>query len=281
MIILTDIHGNFDTMIALLDTIPQEEKDKGIVICGDLVDRGPKSKQIIQYCIDNNIQVVMGNHEEFMINEAMLVLGFIGKTGLLPRGQRGSVWTVQGGYETLQSYEEEFPDILDERGLPTRGFDSTTFLEHVEWLKKLPYYIEFPDIKGEDGRYLVISHSNINNVWKLRNSKIPKEQERFKAVVAWGRPDGSIKDVNEIYNVVGHTIQDHGPRVRKIYSCIDTGCFWTRQGDGNGMLTALQYPEMIFYEHENIDTKIGQAEPKKGKLTIEDVKARKKKHRIK
>jgi len=43
MIILTDIHGNFDTMIALLDTIPQEEKDKGIIICGDLVDRGPKS----------------------------------------------------------------------------------------------------------------------------------------------------------------------------------------------------------------------------------------------
>lgn len=73
---------------------------------------------------------------------------------------------------------------------------------------------------------------------------------------------------------------DHGPRVRKIYACIDTGCFWTRQGDGCGMLTALQYPEMIFYEHENIDTKMGGDEPKKGKLTLEDVKARKKKHRV-
>lgn len=279
MIILTDPHGNFDTMMALLDIIPQEEKDKGIVICGDLIDRGPKSKEIIQYCIDNKIQVVRGNHEDMMVDEHLLVVGFMAKTGLLPRGNAGSLWTVNGGYETLQSYESYDEDVLDERGLPTRLFDLETLEEHVEWLKLLPYYWEFPDIKNDEGRFLVISHSNIGNVWDIRGTNDTKLKERFINTVAWGRPT-KIDDVPEIYNVIGHTPQEHGPRIRKTYANIDTGCFWTRQGDGCGILTALQFPEMIAYEHENIDTKIyrDSDEPIKGKLTMEDIKERKKKH---
>ena len=278
MIILTDIHGNFDTMMALLDLIPQEEKDKGIVICGDLIDRGPKSMEIVQWCIDNKIQVVKGNHEEMMVDESQLVLNFRAKTGLIPKGNAGSLWTVNGGYEALQSYESYDEDNKDDRGLPTRWFDYESFKEHVEYFRNLPYYLEFPEIQNEQGRYLVVSHSNIGNVWGFRNSSHKQEKDRFISEVSWGRPT-KIKDVPEIYNVIGHTPQAHGPRIRKTYANIDTGCFWTKQGDGCGILTALQFPEMIVYEHENIDTKVGHI-PVKGKRTVEDIKQRKKLHKM-
>ena len=73
MTVFTDIHGNFDTFLALYNKIPQEAKDKGVAIAGDLIDRGPKSAQMVQWCIDHpEVKVVKGNHEEMMIDEALI-----------------------------------------------------------------------------------------------------------------------------------------------------------------------------------------------------------------
>jgi len=234
MIILTDIHGNFDTMIALLDKISQEEKDKGIVICGDLIDRGPRSKQIVQYCIDNNIQCVKGNHEEMMVDWIENGCNY-----------NDMLWLGNGGLNCLDSYKETSGDEYLKGDV-----DMGKLEEHALWMKTLPYYIEFPEIKNDEGRYLVISHSNINNVWKFRNSEEKHHQKTFRSTVTWSRPF-NIKDVPEIYNVIGHTPQEHGPRIKKIYANIDTGCFYKNYGYGK--LTALQFPEMIIYEQENID----------------------------
>lgn len=277
MIILTDIHGNFDTMMALLDMIPQEEKNKGIVIAGDLIDRGPKSKEVVQWCIDNNIQVVKGNHEEMMVDESIEIERYINKHGHPPPQGRGTLWTINGGYETLESYYDIDEGNLDERGLPKRTFDIDTFKKHCNWMDLLPYYLEFPNIKNDEGRYLLVSHSNVAPVWGLKDTGEENKEMWFQRAVTWGRPN-KIKDIPEIYNVIGHTPQEFGARYRKTYANIDTGCFYTR--GGYGRLTALQFPEMIFYEHENIDTKVGH-QPIKKILTIEDLKNQKKKNRVK
>lgn len=237
-------------MIALLDLIPQEEKDKGIVICGDLIDRGPKSMQIVQWCIDNNIKVVKGNHEQMMVDWIANGCSY-----------NDMLWLGNGGLETLDSYKE----TADEEYLKG-DIDMVKLKEHALWMDSLPFYIEFPNIKNDEGRYLVISHSNIGNVWNV------KDTDRGQTEITWGRPT-KIKDVPEIYNVIGHTPQENGARVRKIYANIDTGCFYTR--GGYGRLTALQFPEMIFYEHENIDTKKGHV-PTKSILTAEELEKRKK-----
>lgn len=243
MIILTDIHGCFDTMIALLDKIPQEEKDKGIVIAGDLIDRGPKSREVVQYCIDNNIQVVKGNHEEMMVDESIQIENAL-KTGRLSM-LRNSLWTTNGGYEALESYI----DYNEETGEET--FDLASFKKHAEWMDLLPYYLEFPDVKNEDGRYLVVSHSNIGNVWKNRDSDDANLMKQFLSQVTWGRPY-KIKDVPEIYNVIGHTPQEGQARIRKIYANIDTGAVF-KSFSGHGFMTALQFPEMTLYTQENIE----------------------------
>jgi len=231
------------------DSFNQKEKDKGIAICGDLIDRGPKSMEVVQWCIDNNIQVVKGNHEEMMVDWE-----FFG------RKYSNQLWLGNGGLEALDSYKEKIdhPYLKGE-------VQWDVFKKHCEWMDKLPYYIKYPNVKNDEGRYLVISHSNIGNVWKIRDT------EKAHAEITWGRPN-KIKDVPEIYNVIGHTPQENGARVRSIYSNIDTGCFYTH--GGYGRLTALQFPEMIIYEHQNIDEKPVK-NPIKNILTAEDLKKRK------
>jgi serine/threonine protein phosphatase 1 len=245
MIILTDIHGNYKTMLALLDKIPQEEKDRGIIIAGDLMDRGPSSKQIIQHCIDNKIQVVLGNHEQMMIEDVEWVLISFDELGMIPR--RG-LWVLNGGYQTLESYTFTSDDLVDYRGVPKLQIDKELLRKHVEYLKTLPLYLEFKDVVNSDRRYLVVSHSLIGNLWKLRNEP---DDSYFKQQILWNRNFHKIRNVPDIYNVLGHTPQPNGPRIRKSYACIDTGCFYDEKGFFK--LTALQFPEMIIYEQDNLD----------------------------
>lgn len=249
--ILTDIHGNYLTMLALIDKVAQEGGYTkqfvldNLTICGDLEDRGPRSKQIIQFCIDNNVDVAMGNHELMMLDEALRAFGNFTKTG----NYGYDLWTINGGDATMDSYLSEEEE--DSRGNVYRTFDITSLLAHLEWMKTLPYYIEYPDLKTADGRHLTCSHSNIHNVWKHRDSADKQKKNDFENQVVWGRPN-KVKDCFEIFNVFGHTPQKDGPRLKSIFANIDTGCFYDGE-KGYNQLTCLQFPEMTVFTQENID----------------------------
>ena len=178
-----------------------------------------------------------------MVDEAILIQAAV-RNDMLSR-MRNSVWTLNGGYEALESYMD-----YDEE-LEKEVFDLDTFMAHAKWMDMLPYYLEFPDVKNEDGRYLVVSHSNIGNVWKNRDSDDANLMKQFLSQVTWGRPY-KIKDVPEIYNVIGHTPQEGQARIRKIYANIDTGAVF-KSFSGHGFMTALQFPEMTLYTQENIE----------------------------
>lgn len=247
--VIGDIHGCFDTFVALLSKLPRGDK---VCVVGDLIDRGPKSRQVVQYVIDNNIDSVVGNHEIFMIEEYDKTLNYMAHTGLLPRGDRGSIWTVNGGYQTLMSYESYNNEELDDRGLPQRVFDYESFKKHYEFMKTLPTYLEYPEIKNENDRHLVVSHSVLHNVWHLRNSEEQQKQNNFRTVATWTRNFHNLKDSPDIYNIIGHTPQNNEARVTKIYANVDTGCVF-KQYKEHGFLTAIKFPEMEIITQENID----------------------------
>lgn len=233
-------------MLALLDKIPEEEKAKGVVICGDLVDRGSRSAQVIQYCIDNNIQVVKGNHEDMMINEGLKEASYFIKNHTFDyRGDSNSIWGVNGGFEALESYIT----LEEEDGKKTLDMD--LLITHIDWIKTLPYYIEFKDIKNEDGKHLLITHTSASKVWKWSEERRKEHLNMFNNHLTWNR-DYNPTDIEDVYNVFGHTIIKNGPKIEKHYANIDTGCFHN-VGSGYYTLTALQYPEMIVYQHKNID----------------------------
>lgn len=248
--IFTDIHGNYLTLVALIDkvaknsNITKQEVISNTVICGDLIDRGPMSKQIVDFCIENKIPVTMGNHEVMMIEEALSIFSHYIKNGTI----KSSSWTASGGGETFKSYLSE---QTDEDGNAIEALSLSSLLGHIDWMKKLPLYLEFEDIKNNEGRHLVCSHSQIHNVWRHRNSEEKMWQDRFKDAILWGRPH-KIKDSRRIYNVHGHTPQKDGARVKTNYANIDTGCFYKRE-KGYAKLTCLQFPKMTVTEQENID----------------------------
>lgn len=233
MVILTDIHGCYWTMISLLAQIPQEQKDKGIVVAGDLIDRGPNSKQVIQYCIDNSIQAVKGNHEQMMLD-------FFDKG----TDECKDIWLYNGGIQFLNSYNELNLDT----GMSDRNENKLS--DHIQWVRNLPLYLEFPNVKNNYG-HLLVTHSSAAPVWKWGQKRRETNKTQFEGILMWNR-DARIQPIPNVYNVFGHSPRKDNPRITSCYANIDTGaCF---KGQGNyGVMTALIFPEMKVYQQENVD----------------------------
>lgn len=255
MIVIGDVHGNFKTLLKLLGQIPKEEKDKGIVLAGDLIDRGPMSAEVVQFCIDNKdkVQVVTGNHEQLMVEHGLQEASYFMKNGVVnmlgtlegPYGRnRPSIWIMNGGKEALHSYAD-----IDNEG--NKIFDMETFYDHVEWMKKLPLYLEFKDVKNKDGQHLLVTHSSASRVWNWDERRRSEQARHFVNHLVWGRPN-NINPIDNVFNVFGHTPIANGPRIKSHYANIDTGCFY-RTEPGFAKLTALQFPEMTVYQQENVD----------------------------
>ena len=260
MIVFTDIHGNFDTFMALYNKIPQSKRDMGIVIAGDLIDRGPKSKQMVQWCIDHpEVGVVTGNHEMIMVDVGMKNAEyFINNGDFYPGdhidysasdsiysggGRRVNMWGVNGGFETMNSY-------ITDHGDDTATFDLKSFKSHLEWMKNLPLYLEFKDVKNEKGEHLLVTHSSASKVWKWDDQRRKNMREHFVDHLVWGRPN-NIQPIPGVFNIFGHTPMPDGARIREGYANIDTGCF--HSGKRFGKLTAISFPDMSLYEQENLD----------------------------
>lgn len=116
MYIIGDIAGQFSTLLRLVERIPKNEE---IVLLGDLVDRGPDSKDVVQWAMDNaqRVKVIKGNHEDMMID-------WYEKSKRYEHG----VWVMNGGDATLRSYER----IISQ--------------DHIDFLKSLPIHLDYPGL---------------------------------------------------------------------------------------------------------------------------------------
>ena len=62
--IIGDIHGHYDAFIKLVEKMP---KDAEVICTGDMVDRGPQSKEVVEWFLKGNGRCLMGNHEHMLI----------------------------------------------------------------------------------------------------------------------------------------------------------------------------------------------------------------------
>lgn len=105
-----DIHGCFDSLEELVENKIQLNKNDTLVLLGDYIDRGDKSKEVIDYIIDlqgkdYNIIPLIGNHE-------LLLLETFEDENNKPK------WLQNGGGETLKSFgvdsiKDNSPKYLD------------------------------------------------------------------------------------------------------------------------------------------------------------------------
>ncbi|MCA1654769.1 MAG: metallophosphoesterase [Sphingomonadales bacterium] len=108
-----DIHGRLDLLDRMLaaiheDLAGREPAENHLLILGDLIDRGPDSRGVVErlshyHCRNVRLVVLSGNHEEVLLRLLQ------GEFGLLDD------WLTFGGAETVQSYGLD-PDELHDIG---------------------------------------------------------------------------------------------------------------------------------------------------------------------
>lgn len=64
--VFTDIHGNLEALTAILNDIKKQNVDS-IICLGDTIGIGPQPKECINVIIENEIDMVLGNHELYAI----------------------------------------------------------------------------------------------------------------------------------------------------------------------------------------------------------------------
>ena len=211
-----DVHGRLDLLQLLLTQIEadyraREPAETHIVMLGDLIDRGPHSRQIIEMFLNGapafaQFHFVMGNHEEMLLK----LIDDPDPT-LLPQFLR------YGGRETFESYDA--PQlVLDvpERFAP----DTLSFYipeEHRGFLRMMHDGVQFGDY--------FFTHAGIRPGVSL------EEQDRHD--LRWIRAPflDSVQD-HGVMVVHGHTVLDE-VEIRSNRIGIDTGAYMT------GRLTAL------------------------------------------
>ncbi len=211
-----DVHGRLDLLDRLLDDIERDIRKRPprknlLIFLGDLIDRGPDSKAVVErlrtYSRPRVRTVFLaGNHEEVLLR----LLG--GEQGIL------ASWLRFGGAECLKSYGID-PNAIHEMS-ETRGLETirTAFpAAHLAFLSKFADTLRFGD-------YLFV-HAGIRPGLDLSLQN--------QSDMRWIRSPFLDDDSDHGFVVVhGHTIADEVvERPNRIG--IDTGAYRT------GVLTAL------------------------------------------
>lgn len=207
-----DIHGRRDLLDQLLDMIDDDGDRRGecethLILLGDLVDRGPDSRAVVERAMTlghdyDRASFLMGNHEEVM-------LGAITGDPRLVR-----FFNRIGGRETILSY-----------GLPVNQYRSMELEELAEAIPELfpQQHIDF--ISGFDDQIIigdyVFVHAGIR-------PQVPLSEQTAQDM-RWIREE-FIKDKthHEKYVIHGHTISEQIDEQPNRIG-IDTGAYLSDQ----------------------------------------------------
>lgn len=212
-----------------------------MVFLGDYIDRGPKSKQVVEQLMSwkkqyPHWQMLYGNHEDLMLDALM----YNGKIY-----QSFDLWFQQGGKQTFLSY---VPEGLTAYEKSIMQIKDVIPQKHLEWLAALPRYFEddnyiychgglVPGKKPEDTDPYDI-------IW-IRDTFIRSTYDWGKKVIFGHTVDAS----GEHYNVANPwgKKQKYMPIVKKNKIGIDTAVC----PPSSVRLTCVELPKEVFHQQES------------------------------
>ncbi len=187
--IIGDIHGCINTLEKIFFKI----KDvRNIYSVGDLIDRGKYSKEVVEFCMQNSINPVKGNHEDMLIkaiDNSDKFFGFLFRDAEL--------YYYNGGKETQFSYvgSKVFSDFKKFR-------KELRDIGHYDYIKNLPLKYDIQKV--------MISHAGIieggNDISILWNRDTPAYIHQLQ--------------------IFGHTPLKEMVYKKNYYANIDTGCVY-------------------------------------------------------
>ena len=121
-----DIHGCLDKLEALMGMLDIDFGKDTLLFVGDYIDRGPRSKDVVDYMIDlgrqhDHVVCLKGNHE-FLLKRYL-------------EGTQSHMFLANGGDTTLESYMRTGGD-LGEQPIPSN---------HLAFFDSLSHYYETDD----------------------------------------------------------------------------------------------------------------------------------------
>ena len=175
--VVSDIHGEYNDFLGLLEKIDLKAEDK-MIILGDVVDRGPLPLTLLRFIMAMpNIEMILGNHER-------MLLDYLQSIGIYGSESIGDYYARCGGYSTIKEL-----GIMDEKDK----------CEIEEYLKGLPLYKIIDDF--------ILVHSGVNTNLLDRELPIKDSMARQEEEdLLWSREDFfTAKGIDNYTVIFGHT----------------------------------------------------------------------------
>jgi len=216
--VIGDIHGCAATLRQLVDVVIHISQNDRLYLLGDLIDRGPDSKGVLDFVFElrkRGVEVnsVRGNHEEMYLKgcgDAYFMM----------------LWSSNGGQTTLSSFQADGPGDIPGR--------------YRDLMRSFPLYILLDDF--------VLVHAGLN-------FGLPDPFEDTSAML-WTR--STYVDRQKIDGrrlICGHTPASRAQLEASLNNnkiTLDNGCVFGGRPD-MGCLAALELESMTVYYQENID----------------------------
>ncbi len=227
--VIPDVHGCLLTLKYVVEEMIHLQKKDTLFILGDIVDRGPNSKGVIDYIMileakGYNVTTLRGNHEDFLLKAAEMEAnpGLFARLGI--RGGTIKDWFKHGGEDTLNSFGVSKANQIPEY--------------YLKWIKSLPLYVSW-------GNYLIV-HAGFN----FKNDDIFADEE----AMMWSR-DYEI-DVEKLGGkkiIHGHVPVD----LEFLFSCLNSNRYqFIALDNGVYMLNRPGYGNLTALELNSLDLKI-------------------------
>ncbi len=210
-IAIGDVHGHYDGLLELIDFCKVSDEDR-VYFLGDVIDRGPKSSEVVRWIREQEYPCLMGNHEVMLLTT--FNKGKVDETSLRH-------WLPSGGDTTLESYGEA--------GIPQADLD---------WFASLPSYLDLGDVflvhAGVDP-FLSLDRQNNDQFCWIREKFLSNQFPYFADKII----------------ITGHTITFTLPGVRPGeiaqgpgWINIETGAYHRK----SGWMTALDITNAMIYQ---------------------------------
>ena len=251
--VIGDIHGCYDKMQAVLKLASFDFNKDILYSVGDLCDRGPDCKKVLDWFCENktkypnNLEIIFGNHDVWLyqyLNSMVFDVPF--------EYEAYSCWLNNGARETIKALQ----------GLPLE-----TLMHYKTIINEFKPYIELEDFviqhtPSEVGR---IELDLQNCIERNQLSKIYDEGYFSRRMIYVSKAIfGSSSDPWKVEPAKKTLVVGHTPLVKSnelpvpIYDkelnfiCVDTGAFATKERYGvEGCMTLLNLDTMQFFTSDN------------------------------
>ena len=211
--VISDIHGEYDLLIELLEKIKLRSSDT-LYVLGDILDRGPRPIKTVQLLMKMpNAVCLVGNHELMALECLGFLMQEITDMSIAALDEKILdnilTWQSSGSQTTLDEF---------------KMMDKEEQQEVVDFIKEFDLYAE---LSVGDKEYLLV-HAGLGNF------SPEKDIEDYSLHdIVWERADYNVKYFDDIYVITGHTPTqsiEGNPRPGYIYRhnnhiAIDCGAF--------------------------------------------------------